>query len=221
MTPAVNLIPSPILRARAVAARIRVWAIVVAVCVLAGALATGVLFARHTTQVARQDTERRALEAQRLQLEAQTSDAAKALAELSHRLTIAQAVRSHPDWSALLRVIAARRDAGVTFESIEVSPRPAPTPGPGAKAPKPAEASPSAPPEYFLLRLRGVAESQPTLWTFVRTLESLRIFESVKTVNSGARVIGDKRVIEFSVECALSPQRVRVNAAAANPGADP
>jgi len=116
-------------------------------------------------------------------------------------------VRRHPDWSALLRAIAARRDAGVTFENIDIAPRTPPAPAAGSA--KPAERSPAAPPEYFLVRLRGVAESQPALWTFVRTLESLRVFESVKTINSGARAAGEKQVIEFSIECALSPQRAR------------
>ncbi|MFO0835031.1 MAG: hypothetical protein U0638_08680 [Phycisphaerales bacterium] len=218
MTPAVNLIPESIRRARAVAAHLRAWIIVCAVCVVACSLATTILFTRHTSQVARQESEHHALEAQRVQLEAQAADAAKGLADLNHRLTIAQTVRSHPDWSALLRAIAARRAAGVTFENIEIAPRT--PPAPSAKSTKPVERSPSAPPEYFLVRLRGVADSQPTLWTFVRTLESLRVFESVKTINSGARAVADKQVIEFSVECALSPQRARANASAAVEGDD-
>lgn len=216
MTPAVNLIPASIRRARAVAAHVRAWIIVAGVWVFVCALATVVLFTRHTTQIARQESEHRTLEAQRLQLESQAADAAKELAELNHRLSIAQTVRSHPDWSALLRAIAARRDPGVTFENIDIAPRT--PPAPSAKAAKPVERSPAAPPEYFLVRLRGVADSQPTLWTFVRTLESLRVFESVKTINSGARAVGDKPVIEFSIECALSPQRVRASASAAEGG---
>lgn len=210
MTPAVNLIPVSIRRARAVAAHLRVWILMSGTCIVACALIAGVLFTRHTSQLARQESEHRALEAQRTQLESQAADAARNVAELNHRLAIAQTVRSHPDWSALLRAIAARRDPGVTFENIDISPRT--PPAPVAKSSKPAERSPAAPPEYFLVRLRGVAESQPTLWTFVRTLESLRVFESVKTINSGARAAGDKQVIEFSIECALAPQRVRTSA---------
>ncbi|MCC6229020.1 MAG: PilN domain-containing protein [Phycisphaerales bacterium] len=213
MTPAVNLIPLSIRRARAVAAHLRGWIIAGVVCAVVCTLATGVLFTRHTSRVARQASERRTLEAQRLQLESQAADAARNLADLNHRLSITQAMRGHPDWSALLRAIAARRDQGVTFENIDISPRT--PPAPSAKSSKPVERSASAPPEYFLVRLRGVADSQPTLWTFVRSLESLRVFESVKTINSGARAVADKQVIEFSIECALSPQRVRASASAA------
>lgn len=218
MTPAVNLIPLSIRRARAVAAHLRVWIFVCTTCILACALTAGVLFTRHTSQIARQESEHRTLEAQRTQLESQAADAARNLAELNHRLSIAQTVRSHPDWSSLLRAIAARRDPGVTFENIDISPRT--PPAPLAKSARPVERSPAAPPEHFLVRLRGVAESQPTLWSFVRTLESLRVFESVKTINSGARAAADKQVIEFSIECALSPTRVRASAAAATEGSE-
>lgn len=211
MTPGVNLIPEPIRRARMVASRLRAWGAAWIACALVCAAVAGVLFSRHTTRVARQESERRDLEARRAQLEAQAAGAGQTLADLSRRLSIADTVRNHPDWSALLRAVAARRSEGITFERLEIAPA-----SPPAKA---ATGASAAPADRFALRLRGVSDSQPTLWSFVRALESLRLFESVKTVNSAARDVAGSQVIEFTIECALSPRRARPAAPAEKPAA--
>lgn len=209
--PPVNLVPRSIRRARVAAWHLRAWGVAAGVCVVLCALATGVLITRHTSEVARQDAARHTLAAQRAQLEAQCAQSAQTLAALGRRLAISDIVRVHPDWSTLLRLLAARRAEGITFERLEIVPKAQPN-------------TPSAavsPPERFTLRLQGVADSQPTFWFFIGSLESTHVFESVKPVNTGAREIGDRRFIDFSIECALSPTNSKASARVTPAGGEP
>jgi Tfp pilus assembly protein PilN len=122
-------------------------------------------------------------------------------ADLARRLTIAEAVAAHPDWSHLLDLLARLRGDDALFDRIDLQ-RETVTPPAAAQPRTPAQAQP-APILKHTLKLEGLSRSQPAAAGLVLRLEGTGLFESVRLLQTRPDARGKGDAVAFTIECTL------------------
>lgn len=152
--------------------------------------------------------------------QAARKDVGQALVAARRRLDAAKAVGHHADWSVLLRVLGdlgAPPNPSIVLERVELRPRNEADlrPAPGAKPPlpgvKPAARAESDLPDPlgYKLEIEGLAASQVGVVRYARSLEDLRLFESVailgtRPYDSTAPDAAGLHLFSFQIACTLT-----------------
>jgi hypothetical protein len=221
---ALNFIPADVRAARACARRVRVW------CVVSGVSAAAFLGGAWVWSVQTGvERERADAQAQARQAQTKLDEAAKELAALTKDLAGAQRdaefaalVGQHPDWAALLALLASIRGEDVALEGLEVERLAvAQAPGNAARGAPGARPSPAGgqavqggsggagreraarEPDDYLVRLAAVAANAAAAQQFVVRLEALGLFDAVQLIETRPRALRTGEGAAFRVECRL------------------
>ena len=189
---AINFVPLARRRARAVRKRLRGWG--AGVCFWCGLLAVvGVLlFEGSLSAEAAREKERLDMMTRRLaEHDKELATTRVEVSRLQQRTDASALVTDHPDWSALLVMLAQERGKTVVLESVEVNrlfARPAALPVTlGPKPDKPARNSKESerpPGEAYLVRIMAVGESVRAAQGFVVRLEEQGLFDKVALIET-------------------------------------
>jgi Tfp pilus assembly protein PilN len=203
---AVNLIPAHRLQAAKCAACLRGWVVGTAAyaVVLVFGWVTIVAAASGASGVAAEQLEKH--QRQILQVRQGQQRLEPQLREVQMRLKAAQAVSVQPDWSILLGALAAALGDGSVLQDVELTPlEDSGNSGLTAVASSgSAEATAArAQPGRYVLRLRGLGQSQQAVGEFVLSLEGLGAFRSVRLVQTARQPYGQTEAISFNVDCTL------------------
>jgi Tfp pilus assembly protein PilN len=202
---AFNLLPEEWAYARRARARVRRWTYVVGVyaLLLAGAWvvaagpAPGAARLAADLNTARQELQRREEDATRLSKQTQT---------LLKTVGESELIRDHPDWSGMLRLLAAMRGEGLVLDRVDLQSRPA-----SPESTKGRRAAPESPLQgEFTLVCSGIGRTRRDVADFVRRLESLELFDSVRLTETRVnRFAGTAdEMVSFGVTCTLlEPKR--------------
>lgn len=195
-----NLLPAKHVRTQAIKRRLWFWivgATLYTASITIGAIAT---YAGTSPSRAASQRERAEIEATIDSGKKEIAQLNKQLAEARHRLKTAAEVSKHPDWSILLKVLADLRDPTMVLDGVELRKVTAEVPAkPTANKKKPAAGTETR----FVLKLSGLAQSLESVPPFVLRLEAIKLFSSVKLVESRAADLNTKQVAMFRVECTM------------------
>jgi Tfp pilus assembly protein PilN len=166
---------------------LRIWgasALGVAVAVGASCALASVAAAGHET-TARQlsDANRRVTT-----LQQQSHEILRQLTRAAVAQKQALALSDQPDWSILLRLVAAQLDAQSSLRSLKLE--------------KATAAAGGA--VRYELALSGAAPSAGAVSAFALRLQSLGLFDSVSLVRTMRSAIGDASVVAFEMNCVLT-----------------
>jgi Tfp pilus assembly protein PilN len=190
MTPVrINLLPRYRLAAYAGAARVRAWSVMLLI-----SLAAGGAFSFAAKSALGRDN--RALEAESGALagkvRAAQSDLANARTDLRQALAREATVRQvldHPDWAALMGIIARRLGDDVVLRDLRV---------------RPAIAGKAGATGGYRLELKGLSGSQSAVAQFVSALERTLLFDQVRLSRTGREPFGTIAATSFEIECIMS-----------------
>jgi len=126
------------------------------------------------------------------------------LADVRHRLQVAQSVCTQPDWGLLLVLLASVMDDNVVLSECDLV-----TVDSQATeitndlktwlSSSPIETLLST--RRYRLKVTGFARTQSSLSEFVLGLEHTKVFESVRLVKSCRQAFRDGQAIAFSIDC--------------------
>jgi len=202
----VNLIPTPILAARAAKRHLKGWCLVIAAALAANAvpLVADVLSAARAAELRHErDGLSQEVTKARQEADATTAEAGELLA----RLERAKALRSKRAWSAMFALIGACLPDEAWLTSIATDP-PAPSgagqarrslgkrPQDGGKAPD--TITIDAPRK---LKIVGYVRDHALLYTFMSSLKGTGIFTAVELIRSGEQRVGDDIAVGFELTC--------------------
>lgn len=200
----VNLIPPHRLRHARRAGLVRAW-------VVGGAAYTALLTAVYLGAVLVVGGQASA-DGQRLQRIVQQTDRIRRehqgllpeLTEMQKKVQAAQAVSAQPDWSILLQALAEALGEAAVLQEVELLPLEGKTVAAQSVADGTAEGTAGVvPASRYLLRLRGLGQTQGVVAEFVLALERLEVFEAVRLVQTAKQVYQETEAVSFSVECVL------------------
>lgn len=195
----VNLLPPECIRMRRVEARIRVWTLTIAGLVLLCAAGWGwrAMYGTRVREPAGLDAARQQI----AELDRQRTMLAKQTAVLTQTVRISSMVTEHPNWADLLRLLATRRGDTMVLERIEVQSR---GDADGASDRKKAGRVSSLRSAY-VVTLAGYAGGRQEVSAFVRSLELLGLFESVRLTETRTTRLGggSAEVVSFTLSCGL------------------
>ena len=213
MMPAINLIPARRRYARRMQARGKAWLVIALASGVGLAVGCFTLRARVPKIVVTQQ-ERTRIEAHIVTSHQQLVSLSTSAASAEQDQTTAEILLAQPDWSLLLRTLAAKTGQRAVLREIRLKPSPvnavllASTISPAGTPPKPAPgATPARPihvPGRFTLELSGLTRSQEEVSQFVTDLEKLGLFDDVKLVRTGREPFLDGVASNFNLECTLS-----------------
>ena len=200
----VDLIPAGRREAKARRARVRRWAIALAVYLsvaMIGYIACYVSADNddEATRLKQEVAER--IRASRREVQSLRSE----IDDVSRKLAIAHAVGKHPDWSLLLATVSDLMAGEVMLGRCSLTPV-APAEGrdqPGSGEDTTLEASR---PKGFLLALDGLATTQTAVSQFVLRLEKTKLFAKVRLIKTYRQEFLGGRVAAFQLECLLDGQ---------------
>lgn len=115
------------------------------------------------------------------------------------RLVASRLIAEHPDWSIVSRLIAERRGEGVMLDSLAI-------------APDRSEVRSGKRRVEYIVRIDGAGVSQRTVNDYVKTLEELGLFASVRQVESRVRTIESTQMVGFQLECRVGSEPVKEGA---------
>lgn len=143
--------------------------------------------------------------------ESELRTVAKSTLALRERGALARGIGGTPDWSHLLAIVAQPLGAQLVLDGCELA-----SPSESASTARPAKGQPAQRPAH-IVRLSGVGTTATAVTDYVLALESLRLFRSVKLVDTGTRSVGGVERTAFRIECALGdpPQPARAAEGAA------
>lgn len=140
------------------------------------------------------------------------------LSEAQAALDASDAMANHPDWSALLIILARQLGDDVVLDNCLLTPsrldrsggasRRIPSPrGPRDEA---RAASPGSPPrdaasgkQRYELKLRGFGRTQNAVSQFVLRLERIELFHEVRLIKCNRQPFLDGHAVAFEVECSM------------------
>jgi len=182
-TPTINLIPTPRLLRKRVRARVRRWAVGLAIYVVALGMGCAVAISGKPPVVAVDDS---GVHTRITQLTADLDAANKELADARFRHAATLTLTAQADWSGLLAVLGAKLGDEVVLREVRL-----------------AQAR-SQTVRQYTLEIRGLARTQGSVSTFVAALEEMKLFEQVRLLRTGREPFLADSVVTFDVECALS-----------------
>jgi len=194
-----NLIPRKRRAARRLRSCIRAWCMFGVAYVIVVAGACGLVVA--VTQAHDDPLQREAsgLVAQIATSKERLSQTRAELAGITRRLAASREVQGHPDWSILLRLIAANRGEGLALASFELG---AVNANSGGNAD--AAASRGDRPSSYSLRLNGLGKDHTEVAQFALRLEQAGIFSRVVLKDTVAKQLASRTAVSFGIECTLS-----------------
>ncbi|MBU6413476.1 MAG: PilN domain-containing protein [Planctomycetes bacterium] len=195
-----NLLPAKHVRTQAIKRRLWIWVVgagLYTASIAMGAIAT---YAGTSPSRAANQRERAEIEATIDSGKKDIAQLNKQLAEARHRLKTTAEVSKHPDWSILLKVLADLRDPTMVLDGVELRKVAAEV---SAKPTANKRKSTTTAETRFVLKLSGFAQSLESVPSFVLRLEAIKLFSSVKLVESRAADLNTKQVALFRVECSL------------------
>lgn len=213
----INLIPRHVRDAAAIRRRLLVWAVVL----VAGGMGLGITAVGIRT-VGGKELNRLASDGGRLsdriaRAEAQLDAIHQKVVEASIKVEASETVGVHPDWSLLLRALAALRGDDVVLRGIQVVTIDPPRAAPPAKA-SAGKARPKAAAdrrEVYSVVLEGCSLSQGGVLDFAARLEALGIMQGVQLKSTRADTHLGVPAVAFEFVCGLSDAAPRNAAAAA------
>jgi hypothetical protein len=225
----VNLIPAPILAARARRARLRAW---IAIDTLVAGALCATLATAHPQSSGLIDRLAAEHESARVDLataQEHLAATADALRGARAQEAVAQRLGARPDFSGLLRTISMELDERATLDQVLIAPlaeeprepeSPAP-PDPreivqqavgmltgAAPAPQPPPPEPAR--ERYHVLLSGMATSAGVASEFVLRLERTGYFSSVTLTSTSGRDFGTIRAVDFRITGVLGEGRLAV-----------
>lgn len=176
----VNLIPGPIQASRSIARRARLWCASLGVggCVVGLAAGTLHLSAPGQTPVPAESGMVIRLEAREEQLKKVSREIA-----MLERTAAEKRLAPVPDWSLMMRGLAARRPGDVVLDAVEIG-----TVSEGAT-----------------VLITGAGSSTRAVDAFVTALESLNIFDAVQQLENRTRLVDGEAVSGFRLRCVIHP----------------
>lgn len=219
MNKAINLIPTPILAARARRRRLRAWIVGDALAGTAIVVALVLMSPQASERVGRLRSE---YEAARISLAGEQERLARLASDLraaKAREAVQRRIGARPDFSGLLYTLGQTLDQRAFLEQVVIAPQvfgdePAPTPPTGT--PVSAAATPAAPSgapapsphERYQLLISGVALNMATVSDVVLRLDESGYFAHVGPATTTAREVGTVRGVEFKIVATLGEGRL-------------
>lgn len=202
----VNLIPARLRDAACIRARARAW--VAGGLIYAAVLGLGCLAVR---AVGGQETMRLEVDGTRLterleRAQEQLASIRAQVRDIEARLEASRTVGEHPDWSILLRTLAALREDSIVLDVLDLRAVDQPR-QPAAKEEKSEDGKPKPRPrplEAYTLVLRGAGLSQNQVMGFVSRLEGLAPLADVKLRQTQATTVRGVEAVSFTLECRLA-----------------
>lgn len=210
----VNLIPAPRREAKARKEHLRKWMVAgaaYAVVILLGYLAC-FIFSDADSEAVFRDLKQVASDIE--QTDERMRSLASAIAETQRKLSAAQAVARHPDWSLLLGILADSLADEVVLERCTLIPIEddcGPAEGDSsdeAEAPDPLAASLR---RSFRCDVTGYARTQTGVSRFILRLENIHLFDRVKLVKTARQSFLNGQAVAFELECSLDGAKERAS----------
>ncbi len=127
------------------------------------------------------------------------------LGEVQAELETSKAMRNHPDWSALLVLLANQLGDEVVLDDFQLKPLPPEVSGSEVPA-VPGEGSRKTTPleqQRYELTLGGFGKTQGAVSQFVLRLERTELFHQVKLTKSSRERFLTGEAVAFRVECSI------------------
>ncbi|MBM4018484.1 MAG: hypothetical protein FJ288_09195 [Planctomycetes bacterium] len=121
------------------------------------------------------------------------------LAAQEATLKASQAIRSQPDWSVLLALLAGNLGDGAVLKRCELKPLRAGAAGPVTAA---ASAAPAAA-EAYSLKITGYGQTVADVLQFAQGLENAALFDQIRLVKTDPEPLLAGTAIAFELECSL------------------
>ncbi|MCC6322036.1 MAG: hypothetical protein IT438_11445 [Phycisphaerales bacterium] len=212
MTIAMNFIPQSRREAAAIRRRMIRWGGVAASAALA--VAVGCLVSRSLggDERSRLDEESDRVTERLSRADASLRSLRKQVLEANQRLEASKTIGVHPDWSELLRTLAALRGEDVMLTSIDVQSKDLTEAAPTVADPAPKAAADTKTKnkararrkESYTLQVRGRALSQMGVLEFVKRIEDLGLMAQVSPPQTRAEPHLGVSGVWFEMECRLS-----------------
>lgn len=192
----VNLMPPDRLAALARRRRVRCWAVALPAWGVACAAALAVIIALGPEEAGASRARLAQLDQKITALEQADRRLRVELTEWSRRAEAARAAGGWPDWSRLLRLLAALREDGVVLASVSVEPPPASPArgGGGGRA-------------GFSVIVEGVGRTQGAVTSYVLRLERAAVFDAVTLAETRSREFRGEPAVGFRLEAELGRPR--------------